>query len=291
VRRSPLVIVVAVLVVLLLLAAAVLLLPRLNAPVSPEVVSTPTNEPASVTDTPPPPGNRPASLPEDFPFPEGGFSQVFDLSSDKTVSVAVYSSLSHDALDSFYRQALTDAGYEFLDLSSDTEVILSFVGNGTKGNLRLTDDGPKGETRITIEMEPTTATSLQDLSLANTPAAPVDLHFDTPDAAARAFLNALTSGDSVTVLALVCDADKAGFDEDAYQAMLRGPGVPGGRIDISQMTYQVIEQTGDLAQVAISGDMVVHVTINNTPSNIPVPVEEPIVMDLRLTDGWQICSA
>ena len=73
--------------------------------------------------------------------------------------------------------------------------------------------------------------------------------------------------------------------------MLRGPNIPGGRIDISQMRYEVVEQTGDVAQVAISGDMIVHATINNTPSDVHVPVDEPIVIQLRQTQGWQICSA
>ena len=291
-------------VVILLAVIAVAVLMLINRPETPAqisanptlaattVESSPVPTPVSAVPTQPvTQAERPARLPDDFPFPAGGFSQVFDLSQGDQLSISVYSPLSYADLEAYFRQALPEAGYEVLDYSGGNELILAFLGHGSKGSLRLTSAGPGGQIEVAVEMQPTTATSLEELSTGGVGSTAAQAHFATPDAAARAFIEALTRGDTVTALGIICEANKLGYNESDLSPAAFGMIVPGGVIDPSPLVYTVVNKADNSAQVEVSGQLNVTISAAGVNREVPVPLDNPVTLELQNVDGWKICSA
>ncbi len=230
---------------------------------------TPDNNPVPSED------ERPGSLPEDFPFPGGGFTPVFDLSDSEEISVSVYSSLSSAELEAFYREAIPAAGYELFDFSAGDAVILSFRNQDMQGNVRVTQDGPNGEARLTIEM----GERERESEL-------IGASFSDPVAATEAFIGAIYTPDFEGALEIVCDELRPEFSDSVLRAF--GPSIPGGVIDPSSIEYTLLNQSGDSAEVGMSGQVNVHIAATDTDMSIDFP---ELTLQLRDENGWKICPA
>ncbi|RMF76167.1 MAG: hypothetical protein D6737_20670 [Chloroflexi bacterium] len=228
-------------------------------------------------------GDRPANVPAVFPFPTGGFTPVLDNSEGDEVFVSVSVGTAFADLESFYRTQLPNAGYQIItDVPSADATILSIVGDELQGSVRLTRDGlAEGESRITISLEPREADILTPgASSANSE--PVESNFDDPVTAVEAFMTAVFDNDVVTAIGIVCPALRSEIDEQILLSLR--PQIPSGQIDSSGLETRLLTEGGGVAQVEVSGTVVV------TVSDVAVPVEfPPLVLDVTNDNGWKVC--
>jgi hypothetical protein len=102
-------------------------------------------------------GDLPDGFPDDIPFPDD-FEQAFASSDGSGFFVSGTSGESVDDLDSFYAEALGDAGYEIDDrteaTSDDTKfVTFSFTGNGSTGTVSLGTDPSTDGTAVSVAID------------------------------------------------------------------------------------------------------------------------------------------
>ena len=102
-----------------------------------------------------------------------------------------------------------------------------------------------------------------------------------PADGAKAFFDALYSGGALDKL--VCKAAGAGADTMKQSASALS--ASGAKIDTSGLKYDVSNQSGDSADVKVSGKLKSTVSGNSTDMDFPA-----VTVKMKNEDGWKYCG-
>jgi len=105
-----------------------------------------------------------------------------------------------------------------------------------------------------------------------------------PADAVRTFMEVTYAGDNETVASLYCSAiDTSSIPAGATLT-------EGATYDLSGLTYEVVSEDGDQAQVRVSGPITFSVDVAGTTTSSTVDMPET-TYPMRNEDGWKICPA
>jgi hypothetical protein len=103
----------------------------------------------------------------------------------------------------------------------------------------------------------------------------------TPADVARQFFEAVYSGGDISPLVCTAAADAV----ESMREGLASIAASGATVDVSGLTYTTQNESGDTAEVLVSGT--IKVSISGVDSETPFP-ETPIPM--RNENGWKVCG-
>ena len=108
-----------------------------------------------------------------------------------------------------------------------------------------------------------------------------------PVSVARAFWAAIYAGEGEEAISYVCEFDTVGIDNDSVGAMFGAVNLGPVEFDTSNVNYTLLNQDGGVAEVEISGELLIGVT--GTEDQTPVEFD-PLTLTLVNNDGWEVCS-
>ena len=103
----------------------------------------------------------------------------------------------------------------------------------------------------------------------------------TPAAVAQQFFEAVYSGGDIAPL--VCSSAAAAVE--SMREGLSSIAASGATVDVSGLTYTTQNESGDTAEVVVTG--VIKVSVSGVEQEVPFP-ETPIPM--RNENGWKVCG-
>jgi ABC-type phosphate/phosphonate transport system substrate-binding protein len=109
----------------------------------------------------------------------------------------------------------------------------------------------------------------------------------TPADAAKAYLNAslLGQGDPASLLCSTLPADTKQQMQSAFDTMKQTYAASGAKLDISGLTFTSQNESGDSAEVVVSGKIKVEIGGNSQELDYPQST-----IKMKNENGWKVCG-